>query len=272
MNRKNTKRRLFLCLLAFALLLTACGGSGDTASETESEKESETDTEISRLPSTDKKPSKRIAFTFDDGPHPVYTQKIADKAKELGGAVTFFVVGERVYAEREVFAYIANTESEIGIHGFSHTVYYDECDDDTYRFELTRTLELARQYVPDFSTMLMRPIGGRISAERAEESPYAVIKWNIDTLDWQHKTNATEEEKAENVSFIVEHILKNAHDGAIVLMHDLYENSYLAFCEAAEQLVADGYALVTVSELLGGTVQAGHIYSHGFPASEVGAK
>ena len=38
----------------------------------------------------------KIALTFDDGPHPVYTGEILDILKEYGVRATFFVVGENV--------------------------------------------------------------------------------------------------------------------------------------------------------------------------------
>lgn len=37
---------------------------------------------------------RRIALTFDDGPHPCYTEELLDGLKERGVCVTFFVTGE----------------------------------------------------------------------------------------------------------------------------------------------------------------------------------
>lgn len=36
----------------------------------------------------------KIAFTFDDGPHPQYTEQLLDGLKERGVVATFFVTGE----------------------------------------------------------------------------------------------------------------------------------------------------------------------------------
>ncbi|MBQ7354695.1 MAG: polysaccharide deacetylase family protein, partial [Clostridia bacterium] len=38
-------------------------------------------------------PTKRVAFTFDDGPHATLTYKFVDQLKEYGATATFFVVG-----------------------------------------------------------------------------------------------------------------------------------------------------------------------------------
>ena len=57
--------------------------------------------------------------------------------------------------------------------------------------------------------------------------------------------------------------MKSVKDGSIILMHELYENSYQAFCILIERLYQEGYELVTVSELLGDKLQPGQKYSRG---------
>ena len=238
-------KRAVLCVLTACMLfslLTACGG-GDAEADAE--------------------PKKQIAFTFDDGPHGTYTEKIVDYAASLGGKVTFFVVGTqllRTEQTKAAFLYAAENGAEIGIHAFTHTNAYHECDEETYLWELRRTEEVAQALLPDIRFSLMRPVGGRITEVRIAASPYAVIHWSIDTRDWELKGCDTEEEQKANVDQIVKTILTEAKDGSVVLMHDMYENSYLAFCIAAEELVKQGYELVTVSELLGDTKEAGKIY------------
>ena len=56
------------------------------------------------------------------------------------------------------------------------------------------------------------------------------IHWNIDSLDWQLK----------NRELIKEEIVKYAHDGAIVLLHDIYresvEGALLAMAELEKEV------------------------------------
>ncbi len=234
---------LLLACLLLSVLLLSCGGGAREAGAGEEKK--------------------RIAFTFDDGPHGTYTKQIVDKAASLGGKVTFFIVGTqllRTEQTKAAFVYARENGAEIGIHAFTHTNSYHECDEETYLWELRRTEEVARELLPDIEFSLMRPIGGRITEERIAASPYSVIHWSIDTRDWELKGCETEEEQQKNVDAIVKTILDEARDGSIVLMHDMYENSYLAFSQPAEILTEQGYTLVTVSELLGETKEAGKIY------------
>ncbi len=201
---------------------------------------------------------KRIAITFDDGPHSKYTKLIVDKAcVEYGGRVTFFVVGERIpWDNGASMIYAAEHGCEIGIHGYTHTKDYAVCTDKHYREEIYGTLDAIHAYLPNYEVKLMRPTGGSISSERAAESEFSVILWSIDSEDWKNKG-----EKGTEV--IVENVLSSVSDGDIILMHDLYENTYEAFCIIIERLHGMGYEFVTVSELLGDSMQAGVVYSCG---------
>ena len=66
-----------------------------------------------------------------------------------------------------------------------------------------------------------------------------IIEWGIDTLDW----------KTKDKELIAKEIVDNAYDGAIVLLHDIYEFSVEGALLAMERLEQEGYAFVTISEM-----------------------
>ena len=66
-----------------------------------------------------------------------------------------------------------------------------------------------------------------------------IILWNIDPLDWKYK------DKNRVANEIIEH----AHDGAIVLVHDIYKSSVEGALLAMEELQKQGYAFVTITEM-----------------------
>ena len=103
----------------------------------------------------------------------------------------------------------------------------------------------------------MRPVGGRITDERVESCEYSVIMWSVDSNDWKYKGDGE-----EGVDAIVENVTSQVKDGSIILMHDIYENTYLATKEILKWLDDEGYEVVTVSELLGNP-KAGVKYSKG---------
>jgi peptidoglycan/xylan/chitin deacetylase (PgdA/CDA1 family) len=209
---------------------------------------------------------KRVAITFDDGPHNVRTQAIVDELDKYGFHATFFVVGNRVdgkaYGGGKTIPYILEHGNEIGIHGYTHEVYYNKCDDATYEYELSETLNAIHKYAQDYAVTLMRPIGGHITDERVAACNYSVIMWNVDSEDWRYKyTSAdTDEEAAAKVNTIVENVMSQVNDGSIILLHDIYQSTVDAVVKILERLNAEGYEVVTVSELLGET-KAGVKYS-----------
>lgn len=202
-------------------------------------------------------PKKRVAMTFDDGPHTLYTKQIANELERYGFTATFFVIGNRAdgtaYTDNNVLSFLAGKGQEIAIHGYTHDVYYHNCSEDTYNFELSKTHSVIKAQAPSADVKLMRPIGGNITKDRAAACPYSVIMWDVDSEDWRYKYRSgdTEEQKKQKLDTIVENVMSSVKDGSIILMHDIYESTYDATCIILERLNAEGYQVVSVSELLG---------------------
>ncbi len=100
---------------------------------------------------------------------------------------------------------------------------------------------------------LLRPPYGAYDKENLETINNALIIWNLDTEDWRYR----------NVDHIVNYIKENAHDGAIILMHELYESSYESLKIILPWLYAEGYQVVSVTELAnikGRTLEPGNAY------------
>ena len=210
--------------------------------------------------------AKRVALTFDDGPHNVRTKAIVDELAKYGYRATFFVVGNRVdgtaYNGAEALKYAHDHGNEIAIHGYTHAVYYHNCEQDRYERELSNTYNAIKDVAKNASVRLMRPIGGNITEERVASCPYSVIMWSVDSEDWKYKGRGDNGELAEqNINTIVENVMSQVKSGDIILMHDIYENTYEAAKIIIERLHTEGYQLVTVSELLGSDLRAGTKYS-----------
>ncbi len=211
---------------------------------------------------------KRVAITYDDGPHNTWSRKIADELDKYGYNATFFVVGNRIAAigdeEREyngldTAKYVASKGNELAIHGYTHNYYYDKCESSIYNSEISNTKKAILKASSKAKVKLMRPVGGRITDNRAKSSPYSIIMWSIDSEDWKLKST-TDDGQKDNVEAIAANVLDNVKSGDIILMHDIYENTYEATKIILKQLKEDGYDVVTVSELLG-TPKKGTTYS-----------
>ena len=66
------------------------------------------------------------------------------------------------------------------------------------------------------------------------------VSWNVDSLDWT----------TENVEKTVKRVVKDAQEGDIILMHDIYASSVEAALRIVDILQEKGYKFVTVDELL----------------------
>ena len=212
---------------------------------------------------------KRVALTFDDGPHNVYTRKIVDELARYGAHATFFVVGNRVdgteYNGRSGLQYAIENGNEIGIHGYTHKKYYNRCTDEEYHYELSSTLSAIRAVSATTEVKLMRPIGGAITDSRVEDCPYAVIMWNVDSEDWKNKYSSGDSEEARQAKaeLIANRIISTVKEDSIILMHDIYESTYDALVRVLAYLYSEGYEVVTVSELLGNDLHSGEKYYSG---------
>lgn len=229
----------------------------ETATSSSTDKATDTQTSVTTIiPPPADGTTKRVAFTFDDGPHYKYTRQIADAFTENGGKCTFFVVANRITGTNgEAMGYAASLGHEIGSHSFSHTANFKNCANDVYQAELKKAHDAIKNAIGVAPT-LMRPPGGNITKDRVASSAYSIIMWNVDPNDWKYH-NYSE----ENVTTIVNNVLSAITDGDIVLMHDIWPNTPEAVRILLPMLKDAGYEFVTVSELLGEHKAAGIRYS-----------
>jgi len=62
----------------------------------------------------------RVALSFDDGPHPDFTPRIAEALAKAGAQATFFCIGELAEKHPEVARALVAAGHELGNHTFSH--------------------------------------------------------------------------------------------------------------------------------------------------------
>jgi len=271
MYRKKALTHRTLALLLFLALFLSLGGCTYHRTRPGLETESESQT-VEDLPAgaetEDSTPKKRVAITFDDGPqlHNDLTKKYVDELDKYGFHATFFVVGNRV--GEDALSYMVEHGNEIGIHGYTHEVYYDTCSDELFEQEITQTVQAIRRSVPDYEPRLIRPVGGRISPERANASTYSIILWSVDSNDWnsdhRYFKGISDEEATARVQRTVDDVMSSVADGDIILLHDIYESTYDATVIILKRLYEEGYEVVTVSELLGESLTPGIIYSSAY--------
>ena len=190
---------------------------------------------------------RRVTLTFDDGPDAAWTARVLDILAARRVRATFFLVGERAAREPAVVRAIAGGGHEIGSHGWSHTSLW-LCGPRRTDREIARTKSLLG-YLTGTPPALFRPPWGMVNAAMfgaLRRHGQRCVFWSIQP-EGLRATAATQQ---------ADDVLRRAHPGAIVDLHDAEGldgapgRLLTALPPMIDGLRADGYELVTVSELL----------------------
>ena len=182
--------------------------------------------------------SPKIAITFDDGPHPYYTEQLLDGLKERDVPATFFVTGKQAEAYPELIRRMQDEGHLIGNHTYSHIQLGKE-NRERYIEELVKTNEVIKEITGEEIQYVRPPYGSWDKSIEAELTMFPVL-WTIDPLDWC----------SDNISCIVQKVTAKAGENDIILMHDQYKTTVTAAFEIIDELQAQGYEFVTVEEIL----------------------
>ena len=223
MKRRNT----FRAALALLLILTLCmpaAASGFT--------------------------EKLIAITFDDGPG-AYTAQLLDELAARDVKATFFVSGYRAANYPETLKRMVSEGHQLASHTQNHenlnTLSAAKIAD-----EISRTQDYITAAGGDNPAYIRPPYGNANKTVRAQ-APSPLINWSVDPEDWKY----------HNADTVCKNILAGSYDGAIILVHDIYQTSVNGALAAIDKLLEQGYEFVTVRDLLlrrGITPEAGVMY------------
>lgn len=183
---------------------------------------------------------KRVALTFDDGPHGTRTPETLDVLEKYDAKATFFVQGKNVISYPEVVKQTVDEGHEIANHTWNHPTLSTVGQDEVHR-QILNTEAAIYQASGEFSSCF-RPPYGDINASAAEAAGLPAIMWSLDTLDWQSR----------NADSILQAVKSTVSDGDIILMHDIHQSTVDSLDAVLKYLTEEGYEIVTVSELYGG--------------------
>ncbi len=191
-----------------------------------------------------RKCDKKIALTFDDGPHKKYTGQILDVLSEYQIKATFFVIGCNCEKNPELIRREISEGHEIGNHTYSHP-HLTGIKQSKLKSEIEETERIIAE-ICDYKPRLFRPPEGVYSSAvsgTVEELDYIPILWTVDTLDW----------KMPSSEKIVSEVLGSVKSGSIILCHD-YVSGKSSTVDALKiiipKLLEEGYEFVTVGELI----------------------
>lgn len=182
-----------------------------------------------------------IALTFDDGPHYQQTPRLLEILEKYDVKSTFFILGDRVTwgeSNETALKAVYDAGHEVGSHTYTHA-HLKTLSAEEITEEVTKTRDVIYSVIGEYPVFVRPPYGQY--DEKVQKNAYApLVNWHIDSEDWKSKDTDT----------IVEHVLAEARDGMIVLMHDIHWFTVDAVERIIPELQARGYQIVTVRELL----------------------
>lgn len=183
---------------------------------------------------------KVLALTFDDGPHPIYTQKLLDILKAEDVKATFFVIGKMVEKHPELLKAIYAGGHEIGNHTFSHVTLTKIPQEDILT-EYRANNDIVQKTI-GLKMVVCRPPGGDYDAQviqAATACGLTTVLWTDDPGDYANP----------GTNVVAERTMARLSNGGIILLHDGIQQTLDVLPQIIAYAKAKGFRFVTASDL-----------------------
>jgi cellulose synthase/poly-beta-1,6-N-acetylglucosamine synthase-like glycosyltransferase/peptidoglycan/xylan/chitin deacetylase (PgdA/CDA1 family) len=193
-----------------------------------------------------------VALTFDDGPDPRWTPRIASVLRAQHVPATFFVVGSQAARHPDIIRRLVRDGNELGDHTFTHSALTaGPLWQRRLQVQLTEAVlagvtgHYARFIRPPYSATpdAVTPTQERALAQVAGRRYYIALA-DYDSQDWQRHGTAS----------IVAHASPPGATGGVIMLHDGggdRSQTVAALRELIPRLRARGFRFVPVSDLAG---------------------
>lgn len=153
----------------------------------------------------------RIYLTFDDGPHPIYTNMLLDVLDRYNVKASFFVVGDFAKENPDVIARMKREGHLICMHSLKHKNGLFQPP-----FEMRKDFENSIKIINDMGicTDYYRPPWGHFNLATHVElknNNLSPVLWDVMAEDWRGNTTSTE---------IIRKLSKRVIPGDIICLHD----------------------------------------------------
>ena len=194
---------------------------------------------------------KVAAFTFDDGPHKTITPALLDGLAQRGVRATFFVNGANAERYPDIVLRAAMEGHQIANHTYSHS-RLTSLSAEKVKYEISRTENFLSGLLGKENFLIRVPYGA-INDTVQSLIQVPIMMWSVDPTSGRVMSAAA----------MRDGIVRTAHDGAIILLHDMSQANLDAALQSIDILMARGYTFVTLDELFeikGIAPQGGTVY------------
>lgn len=190
-------------------------------------------------------PPKTLLLTFDDGPHPRYTDRILEILKKYNLQAVFFQVGRnlgtiagdktiKLTPTAAVDSRILAAGSSLGNHSYTHPLL-TKLDAAGYTREIDSANVLLKYILQSDPVLFRPPYGARNDAilQVVQADKLKSMIWNIDSMDWADPVPNS----------VAQRVLKEIdHEGrGIILFHDIHQRAMEVLPQLIETLQKNGY-------------------------------
>lgn len=186
-------------------------------------------------------PNRReVAITFDDGPHPPFTQRLLAMLKQLGVRATFFVVGRIAEKHPEILKQMVSDGHEVANHSYTHP-----------KFSKLSYPEMVQELVKT-NKVITKITGKPVRSFRApggDHSPKTISaakSLNMTLVLW---TNSPADFEKVGSQVLASRTLNHLHNGADILLHDGIEETMEMLPLIVGRLRSQGYRFITIEEM-----------------------
>jgi peptidoglycan/xylan/chitin deacetylase (PgdA/CDA1 family) len=192
----------------------------------------------------------KIAFTFDDGPNPIYTPQLLDLLKHYHIKATFFVLGSKAEKYPELIARMHQEGHLIGIHNYVHRSNWF-MSPWTVRFYLKKSAAIIEK-ITGVRPIYYRPPWGLMNLfDFLLLKQFKIILWSVMAEDWRSRGGSDK---------IKTSLLKQIDNGDIILLHDCGTtlganedapaNTIKALQDVLKQLTNRGFTCVRIDDMV----------------------
>lgn len=184
---------------------------------------------------------KTVALSFDAAWGNEDTQELIDILAKYNINATFFVVGQWVDKYPESVKALHDAGNEVMSHSDDHA-HFAELSAEQITANINASNDKIEKVTGVRPTLFRCPYGEYNDTVISTVNGMGVtpVQWDVDSLDW----------KGLSADEISKRVLNNVKSGSIVLFHNAAENTPEALPGIIEALLADGYKIVPISQIL----------------------
>lgn len=185
-----------------------------------------------------------LYLTFDEGYENGYTASILDTLKKTGVKAAFFITGPYLKNSRDLVDRMVAEGHIVGNHTINHpslpSVSPEEMEQEV--------LGLDKQFYDIYGKHMtyIRPPKGEYSERTLAVSKslgYTDVFWSFAYKDWE-----TDNQKGADYAY--EEVMKNLHNGAILLLHAVSKDNAEALERIIDNARANGYSFKNLDEFV----------------------